>query len=63
MKGFPVRNVLSLKGYWHARQLVDEEGRERKSERSQVRFGGSRTEHLYKGKKKILDLTCSTIEL
>lgn len=43
MKGFLVRNVFSLKGYWHARQLIDEEGRERKSERSQVRFGGSRT--------------------
>lgn len=43
MKGFPVRNVLSLKGYWRARQLVNEEGRDRKSERSQVRFGGART--------------------
>lgn len=29
MKGFPVRNVLSLKGYWHVQQLVDEEGRQK----------------------------------
>lgn len=43
MKGFLVRNVLSLRGYWHAQQLVDEEERDRKSERSQVRFDGTRT--------------------